>query len=250
MTTAERLKKVDEGLDKVEELNAELATSLYGGDTGYRGYYDEFWDAYQDYGNRKDYAGGFSGRGWNATTFKPKYDIIVSSSARYMFYGAGRVDFSKVDVKIDFSKCTDFTSTFMSGVKYIDIDIDVSGREKEIDLNSTFSYHTVTRIKKLIVDEKVKYSNTFIEAADLVELYVEGTIGNNINIRWSTKLNRASIESVINSLSPNTSGLTVTLSKTAVNNAFETSEGVADGSSSAEWLTLVATKPNWTISLA
>lgn len=250
MTTAERLKKVDEGLDKVEELNAELATSLYGGDTGYRGYYDEFWDNYQDNGNRKDYAGAFSGRGWNATTFKPKYDIIVSGSARCMFYAGGRIDFSKANVKIDFSKCDNFNSTFMSGVRYIDLDIDVSGREKEIDLNNTFSYYTVTRIKKLIVDEKVKYTNTFTEAADLEELYVEGTIGNTISIRWSKKLNRASIESIVNALSPNTSGLTVTFSRTAVNKAFETSEGLADGSSSAEWLALVATKPNWTISLA
>lgn len=63
------------------------------------------------------------------------------------------------------------------------------------------------------------------------------------------KLSKPSITSIINCLSTTTSGLTVTLSKTAVNNAFETSEGVADGSTSQEWLNLVATKTNWTISL-
>ena len=51
-------------------------------------------------------------------------------------------------------------------------------------------------------------------------------------------------------LTDTASGKTITFSKTAVNKAFETSAGANDGSTSAEWLALVGTKPNWTISLA
>ena len=63
-------------------------------------------------------------------------------------------------------------------------------------------------------------------------------------MQWSTKLNKESITSVINRLSSGANGLTVTLSLTAVNNAFE---GGRDGT---EWQTLIATKPNWTIAYA
>ena len=51
-------------------------------------------------------------------------------------------------------------------------------------------------------------------------------------------------------LSTTTTGLTVTFSKTAVDKAFETAEGANDGSTSPEWLALVATRPNWGIGLA
>ncbi len=79
--------------------------------------------------------------------------------------------------------------------------------------------------------------------------FVPNTIKISIDFYWCTKLSKASLTSIINGLSAETSGLTVTLSKTAVNKAFETSEGANDGSTSAEWLALIATKPNWNISL-
>ena len=93
-------------------------------------------------------------------------------------------------------------------------------------------------------------TNAFQQMGGLVSITIEGAIGQTTSFEWSTRLNRASITSVINALSTTTTGLTVTLSKTAVNKAFETSEGAADGSTSAEWLALVATRSNWTIALA
>ena len=72
---------------------------------------------------------------------------------------------------------------------------------------------------------------------------------NGFDVQWSTELSKESIISIINALSDTTTALTVTLSKTAVNNAFETAKGNADGSTSEEWAALIATKQNWTISL-
>ena len=69
--------------------------------------------------------------------------------------------------------------------------------------------------------------------------FVPNSIVFSTEIHWSENLTKASITSIINGLSTETSGLTVTLSKTAVDNAFE----------DAEWSELEATKPNWTISL-
>ena len=84
-----------------------------------------------------------------------------------------------------------------------------------------------------------------------VEIKYNGnTIASSLDMKSCTLLSKASITSIINALSSTTSGLTVTLSKTAVNTAFETESGGADGSTSQEWLALATTKSNWTISLA
>lgn len=79
--------------------------------------------------------------------------------------------------------------------------------------------------------------------------FVPNTIKITTPFHWCHKLTKASFKSIIAGLADDVSGQTVELSKTAVNNAFETSEGAADGSSSAEWAALIATKPNWTIAL-
>ena len=105
-------------------------------------------------------------------------------------------------------------------------------------------------IEKLVLSEKVYPLSSFVNCYELENLTIEGIIGqNDFNVQWSTKLSKESIISIINALSVTTSGLTVTLSKTAVNNAFETAKGNADGSTSEEWAALIATKQNWTISL-
>ena len=79
--------------------------------------------------------------------------------------------------------------------------------------------------------------------------FVPNTINISIDFYWCTKLSKASITSAINGLSDTTSNLAVSFSKFAVNKAFETTVGANDGSSSSEWLALIATKPNWTINL-
>jgi hypothetical protein len=61
---------------------------------------------------------------------------------------------------------------------------------------------------------------------------------------------KETIVSMINTLSQNATGMVATVGKKAVDKAFETSEGANDGSENAEWLTLTATKTNWTISLS
>ena len=80
--------------------------------------------------------------------------------------------------------------------------------------------------------------------------FVPNTINISIDFYWCTKLSKASITSAINGLSDHPSNLAVSFSKFAVNKAFETSEGANDGSTSAEWTTLIGTRSNWTFNLA
>ena len=239
-TVAENLLKVNEGIDKVESLNAELAETLYGGDTGYRGYYDEFWNAYQQNGNRTDHTNAFSGQGWTDVTFNPKYNIRVSNA--YMMFRESKIS-DLDDVTIDFSPCVNASYAFyFSSFVHLGV-IDFSNVNQ--GSANIFSYsERLESIDRLILGDKskVQLNGSFNGLTALKNLIIDGVISENVLFQWSTMLSKASITSVINALSSTTSGLTITFSKTAVENAF-------GGTGSTEWATLIATKSNWTISL-
>lgn len=102
----------------------------------------------------------------------------------------------------------------------------------------------------LDLSECTDAANAFYDCRALEDIeFVPNTIKIALEFNWCDVLSKASLTSIINGLSAETAELTVTLSQIAVNNAFETAEGLADGSASEEWLALIATKPNWTISL-
>lgn len=246
----------------IAELEAVLAEKASVGsealdaayEAGVKSEYDRFWDDYQNNGNLNRYEYAFAGMGWTDELFKPKYDIITTGWSAYMFRTTQITDIvaNTIDrgIKLDTNGATALNEMFAyaSYLKRVPpLDFSNCG-----EASAVFIYCNVLEtIMKLIVHENLKwYKSCFQNCRALVNLTIEGTIGtNNFDVQWSTKLSRASITSIINALSTTTSGLTVTLSKTAVNTAFETASGAADGNTSADWLALVATKPNWTISL-
>jgi hypothetical protein len=221
--------------------------------------YDNFWDVYQQNGNRTMYNNAFASAGWTKDNFKPKYNI-KPTNAYMMFYDATNLDVDLVEVcenqgiTMDFSACTNFN--YFSSVGYAGNKIRrfgvIDARANANNLNNNiFTSSNVQTIDELIVNENNKYATgTFGNCKALENLKITGTIGqNNFNVSSSTKLSKASIVSIVNALSTTTSGLSITLSKTAVNSAFATTTGGTDGSTSAEWTALVATRSNWTISL-
>lgn len=136
----------------------------------------------------------------------------------------------------------------------------VSGLEKGISsgsvvLSDLFADCTNLRDAGTLNFENVQYAkNTFFDCSKLEEVRITGTITceyttGGLYLGACTLLSRESIESIVNHLS-DTIGMTLTLSTTAVNSAFETSEGANDGSTSDEWLALTGTKTNWTITLS
>ncbi len=218
---------------------------------GKKSQYDEHWDNFQNYGTRTYYGDAFRN-----TTFehiRPKYKITPTEqgSGIRIFYDCDNLkkveakyfDLSQIPIGRYASEGLYYTFTSCAVLEEIE-DI---GLSPSYSYTGTFNYCTKLKtIAKITVDENTRFDSTttFGNCSALENLTIAGTIGQNgFDIHWSTKLSKASITSIINALSTTTSGLTVTLSKTAVNNAFN------GGSTGDEWLNLVATKNNWTISL-
>lgn len=206
--------------------------------------YDRFWNAYQQNGSRTDYQRAFSGPCWNAETLHPKYNIAPKwggATAMFqgnMFPGSLKQHFESIGKSLDFSALSSATNIFYGASTITELpDLDF-GSCKEF--SSVFVGCTSLHTLKIKVSETMPFSSGFTNCSALVNFTIEGTVGQNgLNLQWSTKLSKTSIESVVNALSTTTSGLSVTLSKTAVNTAFATEE----------WATLAATKSNWTINL-
>ena len=216
--------------------------------------YDRFWDVYQQNGNRTDYRGAFNGTGWNIDSFKPKYDLRPVRTD-YMFAhgslaGCDLVNIlDSLGIVLDTSQATGFNYFTLGDCTTHFPILDLRGDTWTTNL---FISASVETIDKLIFkdDGSQIVSSTLSNCGYLKNVVFEGVIGNDMNISGSGMLTKTSITSIINALSNTTTGTTLQLSKRAVNTAFETSMGAADGSTSAEWLALVASKPNWTITLA
>ena len=108
---------------------------------------------------------------------------------------------------------------------------------------------------ELIVDEQFSFLNVFNGTTALEDIKITGTIANgDLNMSSCKKLTRDSINSVLGALSPNTTGLSVTLSKTAVDREFadkdEAGNITTNGSETIVWLFLVDEIDNWNIVLA
>lgn len=219
----------------------------------------DFWDKYQDNGNRTDYLRAFGGIGWNDETFKPKHSIRPVNSTN-MFSDCRITNLKKLmedrGLELDFSGITyNRVSQVFSDSKITDLGI--------IDVSSCASIgylfyraSNLVNIEKLILssDGKTTFAgNEFTSCSALKEIRVEGVIGKTgFNTSSAKSLSKASIESIINALSTTTSGLTVTLSKAAVDR-ISTEE---EYGSYVWWYTLAGDgttdgiRPNWTISLA
>lgn len=153
-------------------------------------------------------------------------------------------------IQFDTSKATTLTDGFASCSAMTRIPpIDISGTTSASGLFS--SCRNLITIVKLIVSENVKWTNTSFQNCEKLEnMIIEGIIGQDgFDVHWSISLSKASIESIISAIIT-TKAITVTLSKTAVDKAFETIEGANDGSTSTEWTALVDTRPLSTIALA
>lgn len=258
MTIAEKIVKLDENADKLIDLNSELEQTLYGTIIGGKSYYDTFWDIYQDGGNRTAYVCAFGGSGWTDETFKPKYNLVVADG--YMMFRNAAITghlgeiLSARGLSLSTSGIHSsnymFSSCNFSGLPTIDV------TNTQIGANM-FGSSKIATIDKIIVNKNTSYHNdAFANTGGLMNLVIEGDIANNINFSKSTKLTIDSIRSIVTHLSDATSGKTLTLSKTAVDEAFscwfelENGEWINVGcEGNSEWLELEESKSNWTITL-
>lgn len=227
---------------------------------GQQAEYDRFWDAFQQNGNRTDYRSAFFGPGWDGVSFRPKYVIKAVGSAaamcQFMYFDRNRSNTDLVDlsnVQFDVSETTDAYNMFSNA----SVDsVTLAFSEKVTSLNAAFTKGERGNVLGMNItlcmpNPNCNVTNMFsyhnVRSLNLLPGSIIGQ--NGMSLRWALGLSKADITSVVNALSATTSGLTVTLSQTAVNAAFETASGVNDGSTSTEWLTLAGTKTNWTITL-
>lgn len=208
--------------------------------------HDAFWDAFQNSGKRTYYADAF--RGATFEYIRPKHKITPKDKggASRIFYGckflkkaeAAYIDFSQIPRGSHISETYYNTFTMCYELEEIE-DI---GFVPTFGYGSTFNVcKALRKIAVIRADAGTQFlKDTFGNCTALEEITFEGEIGSDINFQWSTKLNRASIENIITHLSDNVSGKTLTLSKTATENAFPDWN---------DWGALVMAHQNWEIKL-
>lgn len=227
-------------------------------EAGKKAEYDAFWDALQNNGQRRVYGQDFQSPLWTDATFRPKYDVFPRENTFSDGLGTpvnhcNITDMRKctLGVNIDWSLNDNF-NYILRGVpiRYIGT-IDMTNAVHGWTLLYSSTAETVEKVILPPEGAKIYFrTHGFAGMVNLIEIRFDGHFFGDVEMKESTKLSKDSIKSVIAALSENTESAHVTLSLTAVNNAFETASGAADGSTSEEWITLIATKPNWTIALA
>lgn len=152
--------------------------------------YDDFWDTYQDYGNRINYSSAFAGYGWTDSIFNPKYPIVTSINISSCFIYA-RITEIKVPIIVN--------STSSSYV---------------------FASNSLQTIQNLTVGETVSFQNWFYSCVRLKNITIHGIIGNNFDIHDSSLLTVQSAKSILSCLSTNGTGKMLKFS-TAIQSALE-----------------------------
>lgn len=217
MSIAEKLLRAKEDLDMVYEKGKAAEKQAFS-------------NAYQDFGNRRNYFSAYSGIGWNEETFDPQYGITCadpnasnpanSTNAARIFYG--------------------------SRITEIKVPITVIG----IPMDSVFTRCSALRyVERLELEGVTKFTTLFNGCTNLEHIIFAGSLDISLNISATEVLDKESIESIVGVLSADASGMTLTLSQTAVMNAFGSIEDAIDGEET-QWKVLKDTKPNWTFVLS
>ena len=146
-----------------------IMVTAEGGDN----FYDAFWDALQDNGNRRKYNWAFFGAGWNDISFNPKYPIIIEGDGTNAFSQSGIVD---TKVSIDLSAATNLNGLF-------------------------YGLPNLVTIRKLVVSESTPFvATTFAWSSNLKNIEIEGTIGKSLDFVNSHSLSTESVQSIIDHL--------------------------------------------------
>ena len=171
-------------------------------EAGKKSQYDEFWDAFQNNGNRTDYRYAFAYTGWNVNSFKPKH-AIQPINASNMFYSLGWSDGSATfDLKahveafgiiIDFSKATNLDYCFQQAKisKLGVIDLTSATSLAGIFMNT----YWLSWIDKIIVSENTPAINFFNCSA--THIVFEGVLANSFALAQANNLDKESLDSII-----------------------------------------------------
>ena len=186
----------------------------------------------------------------NLPTGQSDIDFSIFTDWRYFSYYNNRNTLVEKLKYSDTSKGTNLSYMF-SGCSRLTTVPQFDTSNGILFSNMFYGCSSLTTVPQLDTSKGTNFINMFSSCSSLTNLTITGSINaSEMDLKAATKLSKASITSVVNALSASASGKSITFSKTAIGSAFETSSGAADGSASDEWLNLIATKSNWTISLS
>ena len=223
--------------------------------------WSDFWDSIQMTNGsfRTGYDYFFYGGAWNDSNFRPKYDIRPTSGGGVsVFSRCGVKDLENclsrggVDgkgVRLDLTKCTNIGEIFArSKIEIIpELAFSTSTTSAWGMFTNCNRLHTV---RKFAVNPKVQIGTNFSGCTALKNIVIEGEVIDNANFQWCKELSRESIASIVEALSVNVSGKTLTLSADAVNNMIFPFASSQSGITYNSWEELKNTKiTNWTFSL-
>lgn len=224
--------------DKVETLAQKCNDEgyEYGLADGKQAEYDRFWDNFQidNNGNpRADYSYAFytaAGVGWNVDNFKPKYDLkpTLASNMFYQFSSGKPASLVEIleqaGVTLDTSNCTACNRMFyqspVTDIPHLDLT-----KCTNVQYLCCNCYYLKSIEITMAENTASTYDRMIYGCHELENLTIHGKLDKSLDLKSCTKLTRASIDSVLSALSITvTSVQTLTLSATAVNNAYTTEE--------------------------
>ncbi|MBQ3118162.1 MAG: hypothetical protein IJC10_00155 [Clostridia bacterium] len=248
------LDEIPTKIDRCRDIGFENGV-LKGEEDGRYAQYKEFWNSYlsglSNYGQAKR---AFGSRGWNNKTFKPPIGTTLNPvNAELYFAEANITDLRGIlkerNVTLDLSKmqyCAQFA--YYSTITNFPV----------IDMTSVTNRTSMFEgCSKMVTIEKLNFGNKttantsmFNGCTALKNIVIEGVIATTISFS-SSPLTKDSITSIVNALSTTATGKTLTLKKTAVNEAFgidvDDETTYPEGSKFYE---LRHSKDNWTFSYA
>lgn len=269
---ADKMRELLGTVEKIKPKNfVNKLTEIF--NTGKKSAYDEFWDAYQDNGNRLDYGRAFSGPGWNNTTFKPKYDIVIDGNAtsseiflfdRCKINGSLKQILASQGVKLKFQNLGGigrmtrlfYNNLGLTELPTIDFSTATIREQYPSDLNNlayTISWNTkVETVEKFVFPTQTIFAGNptngdsiFNHFAALKNIDFEGICRFSLSFRNSPLLTPQSILNIFNHLSTEefTKARVIYINKTAKENYNNTY---------GDWDAKVAyysTNGNWTFSI-
>ena len=185
---------------------------------------DDFWDVYQNYGNRQNYTNAFNGDGWYDSIFTPKYLVKPIGEATGMFNRC-RLTVVNED-KVDFSETTILQTVFQNAPMLKSVVMDASRAEI---MNQTFrGAYTVATIIIKNLNENCTFNNAFNGSSGLVDLQITGIIGQGgFNVSSCNKLTHDSLMNIINVLKVSDTAMTCTLGTTNLRKLTDAEKAIA-----------------------
>ena len=177
-------------------------------------YWDTFWDACQDNGNRTNYQYAFAYKGWTENNFKPKYNMSPTN-ADYMFRYSN-IEGSLVELLENAGVTLDFGNSQAMTYVFADCpitEIGIIDTRSASDLYRMFWQTTkVEKIEKIILkDDGSQQLNAFVNCLALKEIRFEGKIGVSESLAQSRYLSVESVQSIIDHLKDLTGATAQTL---------------------------------------